>query len=145
MRAATGRIWGKPFLRTGGFPGHDRLVIYRGPLGRNAFRILAFVRTTAGGRGTKIDVVLRSSFVTTGFMTFWVGIVILINVVILIEAIFGGARLEDLWFWLPFLVIGFGLVAVGRLMSRGSDVALLGFIRETTEALDMAPALLSPR
>jgi hypothetical protein len=123
--------------------GQDRLAIYRRRrFGRNSFRILAYVRATPGGRGTRIDVALRSSRLVAGFMTFWLGIVILVNLVILIQAIFGDAHLADLWFTVPFPVYGFGLLALGRRMSRADGPALLDFIRQTCDAQDMALGLM---
>jgi hypothetical protein len=143
LRAKTGLFWGnEAFLRGPGLPGQDRLVIYRRRrTGRNSFRILAYIRATAGGRGTRIDVALRSSRAVAGFMTIWIGIVILVNLVILIQAIVGGAHLNDLWFTVLFPVYGFGLLALGRRMSRADGPALLGFIRQTCDAQDMAPEL----
>lgn len=143
LRAKTGLLWGsEAFLRGPGFRGQDRLVIYRRRrFGRNSFRMLAYVSATPGGRGTRIDVALRSSRLVAGFMTFWLGIVILVNLVILIQAIFGDAHLADLWFTVVFPVYGFGLLALGRRMSRTDGPALLDFIRQTCDAQDMAPGL----
>lgn len=143
LRAKTGLFWGnEAFLRGPGLSGQDRLVIYRRRrYGRNSFRVLAYISAAPGGRGARIDVALRSSRVIAGFMTFWIGIVVLVNVVILIQAIVGGAHLGDLWFTVLFPVYGFGLLAWGRRMSRADGPALLGFIRQTCDAQDMAPEL----
>jgi hypothetical protein len=143
LRANTGLFWGnEAFLRGPGLSGKDRLVIYRRRrYGRNSFRILAYIRATPGGRGARIDVALRSSRAVAGFMTFWIGIAIFVNLVILVQAIVGGTHLGDLWFTALFPVYGFGLLALGRRMSRADGPALLGFIRQTCDAQEMAPEL----
>jgi hypothetical protein len=143
LRAKTGLFWGnEAFLRGPGLSGQDRLVIYRRRrYGRNSFRILAYVSASPGGRGTKIDVALRSSRAVAGFLTFWLGIVLLVNLVVLIQASVGGAHFGDLWFTVPFAVYGLGLLALGRRMSRADGPALLDFIRQTCDAQDMAPGL----
>jgi hypothetical protein len=143
LRAKTGVFWGKePFLRGPTLPGQDRLVIYRRRrFGRNSFRILAYVSTSPGGRGARIDVALRSSRAVAGYMTFWLGIVILVNLVILNQAIVGAAHFGELWFTVPFAVYGIGLLALGRRMSRADGPAMLDFIRQTCDAQDMAAGL----
>jgi len=143
LRAKTGVFWGRePFVRGPGLQGHDRLVIYRRRrFGRNSFRILAYVSASPGGRGTRIDVALRSSHAVAGFLTFWLGIVLLTNLVTLIQASVGGGHFGDLWFTVPFVGYGLGLLVLGRRMSRADGPALLGFIRQTCDAQDMAPEL----
>jgi hypothetical protein len=74
-------------------------------------------------------------------LTFWLGIVLLTNLVILIQASVGGGHFGDLWFTVPFAVYGLGLLALGRMMSRADGPALLGFIGQTCDAQDMAPEL----
>jgi hypothetical protein len=140
LLAATG-LWGKPFLR-GAIRRQNRLVIYRGRrLGRHSFQMGAYVRTSLGGRGARIDVAVRNSRAAAGFITLWLGIFILVELVTLIRAISGGAHLGDLWFAVPFLLYGIGLLALSRRMSRLDGPALLDFIRQTCDAQDMSPTL----
>jgi hypothetical protein len=140
--AETGVLWGKPFLRGIAVPRQERIVIFRRRRWvRNSFRSFAFVRTSPGGRGTRIDVSLRSAYIVAGFMTFWLGFVILFNVPIVIGAISGGGHVDDLLFSVPFPLIGFGMLAFGRWLTRPDGPALLDFIRQTTGAQDMPPEL----
>ncbi len=140
--AETGVLWGKPFLRGIAVPRQDRIVIFRRHRWvRNSFRTFAFVRTSPGGRGTRIDVTLRSAYVVAGFMTFWLSLAVLFNVPILIAAISGGGQVGDLLFTVPFPLFGFGLLAFGRWETRADGPALLDFIRQTTGAQDMPPEL----
>jgi len=140
--AETGVLWGKPFLRGMAVPRQDRIVIYRRRRWvRNSFRTFALVRTGPGGRGTRIDVTLRSAYIVAGFMTFWLGLAALFNVPILIGAIGGGGKVGDLLFTIPFPLFGFALLAFGRWETRPDGPTLLDFIRQTTGAQDMPPEL----
>jgi hypothetical protein len=142
LLAETGVLWGKAFLRGIAVPRHDRIVIFRRRRWvRNSFRTFAIVRTSPGGRGTRIDITLRSAYVVAGFMTFWLGLATLFNVPILIGAVGGGGQVGDLLFTVPFPLFGFGLLAFGRWETRPDGAALLDFIRQTTGAQDMLPEL----
>jgi hypothetical protein len=142
LRAETGILWGKPFLRVSGLLERNRLIIWRrGRFVRNSFRTRAYVNTSPGGRGTIIGITLRSSQVVAAFMTLWLGFAILFNALVLIGAISGGGHLEDLLFTVPFPLFGFGLLAFGRWETRPDGLALLDFIRQTTGAQDIPPGL----
>jgi hypothetical protein len=141
--AETAVMWGKPFLRAIAVPRPDRIVIFRRRrFVRNSFRTFAFVTTHPGGRGTRIDVTLRSAYIVAGFMTFWLGFATLFNVPILMGAIGGGGQVGDLLFTVPFPLFGFGLIAFGRWETRPDGPALLDFIRQTTDARDLPPELV---
>jgi hypothetical protein len=141
--AETGVLWGKPFLRGIAVPRQDRIVIFRRRRWvRNSFRTCAFVRTSPGGRGTRIDVTLRSAYVVAGFINLWLGLAILFNVPILIGALGGGGQMGDLLYTVPFPLFGFGLLAFGRWETRPDGPALLDFIRRTIDARDVPPELM---
>jgi hypothetical protein len=99
------------------------------------------LRLTPGGHGTAVQVTLRSRYYAAGLVTLWLGIAILISVVTVVAFVAGTASLADLWFALLFPMFGFVVLVFGRLLARSERTALLDFIRQTTGAQDLAPAL----
>jgi hypothetical protein len=140
--AETAVMWGKPFLRAIAVPRADRIVIFRRRrFLRNSFRMFAFVYTSSGGRGTRLDITLRSAHIVAGFMTFWLGLAVLFNVPILAAVFSGGDQIGDLFVTLLFPLFGFVLLAFGRWETRPDGPALLEFIRQTCDAKEMGPEL----
>jgi positive regulator of sigma E activity len=109
----------------------------------NAFLTIAVVRLQPVGHGTRVEVTLRSYYLVAAFMTLWLGLVVLFNIVVLSATLGGSGHIEDLVLTLAFLAFGFAFVAVGRLLARPDAPALLDFIRQTTGGQDMGPELLS--
>jgi hypothetical protein len=121
-------------------PGSDVIVLWRRPTWlRNSFGTVAVVRCGAGGRGTTLHITLRSRYVVAGFVTFWLGFVVIFNLVNLYNS--AGAVSFEQDFPLFMLAIGIGFLALGRLLARGEGPALLDFIRQTTGAQELGPEL----
>ncbi len=87
-----------------------------------------------GGHGSRVKVTLRSYYVVAAFMSFWLGGVVLFNIVVLAGALTGAGHIEDLALTLLFLAFGFGFIAIGRLLAHPDRAGLLDFIRQTTGA-----------
>lgn len=107
----------------------------------NAFQTVAVVKLEPGGHGTRASVTFRSYYYVAAFMTFWIGAVVLFNLVIVGEGLSSSGQLADLVYSLPFLAFGFAFVAFGRLIARPEAPALLDFIRQTIGAQDLPPEL----
>jgi hypothetical protein len=139
LRAETGVLWSRPVLR--GVRGDSTVLRLRHIWLHNSFQTLAVLRLTPGGHGTAVQVTLRSRYYAAGLVTLWLGIAILISVVTVVAFVAGTASLADLWFALLFPMFGFVVLVFGRLLARSERTALLDFIRQTTGAQDLAPAL----
>ena len=110
---------------------------------RNSYFPLAVVHLRPGGRGTQVEVTLRSHYLLAAFMTFWLGFAIIMSLVVLVAIVGGHAPTADLWFILPFPLFGLGLLAVGRAFGERDGRALLEFISRVLDAHEV-PVELRP-
>ena len=137
------RLWSaKGFVR-GQLPRSDAIILWRRPKWlRNSFATVAVVRCRAGLRGAELRITLRSRNVVAVFLTFWLGAIVVINLLSLVKAAPDSIPIVGA-FTLFMLAAGFSFVAFGRLLARDEGPALLDFIRQTTGAHDV-PAELRP-
>jgi len=129
LETETGTFWGRPVLR-GLIPRSDGMILRaRHTFVNNSFQTLADVKLQPGGHGTLAEVTLRTSYPVSGFISLWLGFAIVFSLFTLVTAT---AHLNELGF-VPFVLLfpafGFGLLALGRLLSLGDRDSLLGFIR----------------
>jgi hypothetical protein len=94
-----------------------------------------------GGHGTVMRVTLRSRRLIAGYLSLWIGGVLLVNLIVLFSGITGATSIAALPFTLIPLALLVGTVAGGRLLARTDGPALVNFIRQTTNAQDLAPEL----
>jgi hypothetical protein len=133
----TALFWSRPVQRARIPVGADVVLRLRHMWVHNAFQTIAVVNLEPGGHGTRARVTFRSYYYVAAFMTFWIGAVLLFNVVVAGEVLTGSAQIGDLAYTLPFLAFGFAFVAFGRLLARREAPALLDFIRQTIGAQDL--------
>jgi len=140
LQAETGRFWGKRVLR--GIQRADTLVLrLRHLFLHNSFETVAAVKVLPGLRGSQLEVTLRSNYLVAGFMTFWLGLVILIGAAVVVNAVGSPAASGAVATSVILPIFGFGFIAVGRLIAHSDGRELLDFIRETTRAEDLPPGL----
>jgi hypothetical protein len=98
-------------------------------MSRNSFETVADVKLQPGGLGTQVHVTLRSEYVVSVFITFWLGFAIVFNIVVFVT---GPAQLSVRFVTLVFPAFGFGLLALGRLLAMRDRSALMEFVGEVT-------------
>jgi hypothetical protein len=129
LETQTATLWGAPVLR-GLIPRGDGLILRaRHTFLNNSFQTLADVKLRPGGHGTLVEVTLRSSYFVSAFMTLWLGFVIVFSLVVVAGAVSHPQELGFVGVTLAFLAFGFGILALGRLLSAGDRNSLLEFVR----------------
>ena len=113
----------------------------RTPWLTNGFGTIAVVRPMPGGHGTVMRVTLRSRRLIAGYLSLWIGGVLLVNLIVLGKGLTGATPIAALPFTLIPLALLIGSVALGRLLARADGPALVSFIRQTTDAQDLASEL----
>jgi hypothetical protein len=147
LESETSKFWGKPILR-GLLPKADGMVLrVRHTMLRNSFEMLADVRLRPGGRGTQVEITLRSHYFAAAFITLWLGFTVLFAVGGFGPLLTGTGGSQD-WTVMPFLlffpIFGFGFIAFGRLLARRDGSTLLEFIARVTDGQRYPDALLPP-
>ena len=97
---------------------------------RNSFQTVADVKLQQVGPGTQVQITLRSEYVVAAFITFWLAIAIVFNIVVLAA---GWGHFGDFVLTLFFPVFGFGLLGLGRLIAKGDRTALMEFVIQVTD------------
>jgi hypothetical protein len=108
---------------------------------QSGLQTLAAVKVRPGLQGSEIQVTLRSDRFTSAFITFWIGSMIIFNLVVVGTALNGGEHFADLAFTVLFPIWGFAFTAIGRLISYSDGRKLLDFIRQTAGARDLPDEL----
>lgn len=108
---------------------------------RNTFETVASVRCVPGGHGTEIRVTLRNRYFAAGYLSLWLGGLILVSLIDVYQSWIGRASITALPFTLLLPALLLSGLAFGRYMARGDSRGLLDFIRGATGAEQLAVEL----